>query len=449
MSLKAFVFSALLASASASNVRGNPRFMQVAALDGPSTDAVTEDSHHDFHAGADGYVDVETQKDSIKAHTGDYKMAVDDSVKSIHVTKQELLELLIKMRDEMKKHFGMLEETIHKRINGIFKVACPEVTADATDGSAHADCWVAMKVECQVFDIKEFVHAHRKELVTFIREHLGGLKSDFDTYLTNSNLDCSGHTHTDGACGDDPNSKDCKCDAKLEIDGILGMHLQNGDPHVIGADDGVCSPTNAPCKKISSTCSDDHPGKTDVEVWSLKPEERCPGFMDCVANAPDCTPGQAVLDPSCGDIVNDHTCVQASPGYNKNDDTCVISHLGMQGINAYYGGAGDDKGRVGRLLDSAFDCAVLTLDESKVSCSKADRDAESHHCVDSACDCACICGGHQAAETVTACQEKNLPWVPADKFPQPAPSDTCGDSSWKQANKCPDRDMAEAAAALR
>ena len=353
-------------------------------------------------------------------------------VNDIHTTKQELVHLLIKMRDELKKHFGALEETIRKRINGIFKVACVSAeTADGT-GSDAEGCWVAMKVECQVYDVKEFVHAHRRKLVAFIRQHLGGLQIKFDKYLAERGLGCADHQHVANCQAE----MDCKCNAKLEIDGILGMHLQQGDNHILAKDaDGksiACSdPTGTTCTPIASDCSERNRGKTQDEVWAMTLADSCPSFTDCVKAAPDCATDHD--DPSCGDKF-DHACLGASPGYNKQDDGCVVEHLGMQGINSYYGGTEAHTGRVGELLDGAFECAIKALDENKVSCTRADRDAHHDHCVDNACDCACICGGHQTSETIDVCAQTH---TYTGAFPLAGNAATCGNTEWKASNQCP------------
>ena len=118
--MKTILLLTLTSLACASNMRTSPRFMST----GASADApVIADSHHDFDT---SYKTAEEQAAEMKQH--DYEFVHD-----IHTTKQELVVLLIKMRDEMKKHFGHLEETVRKRINGIFKVAC--VSAETAAGS--------------------------------------------------------------------------------------------------------------------------------------------------------------------------------------------------------------------------------------------------------------------------------------------------------------------------
>jgi hypothetical protein len=417
--LKLLVFTALATATTASNIRATtaPRFL--ATLDEP----ITQDSHHDMDK---TYVTAEEQAASMAKHNYEF-------VSDIHTTKQELVQLLVKMRGEMKEHFGKLEETIRKRINGIFKVACANAETAEGSGTDAEGCWVAMKVECQVYDVKEFVHAHRRKLVNFIREHLGGLQGKFDTYLEERGLGCHDHQHM-AEC---VTEMDCKCNAKLEIDGILGMHLQQGDKHILAKDaDGASvacmDPTGEKCTPISSDCSEINRGKTQDDVWAMTLEDSCPSFTDCLKTAPDCAADHN--DLSCGDVTGDHSCLGSAPGYNKEDDGCVLEHLGMQGINSYYGGTEAHVGRVGEMLDGAFECAIKALDENKVSCTKADREMHQDHCVNGACDCACICGGHQTSETIDVCAQTH---TYTGAFPLAGNAATCGSTEWKKNNQCP------------
>jgi len=420
--MKSILLLTLTSLACASNMRTAPRFMST----GASADApVIADSHHDFDK---SYKTAEEQAAEMKQH--DYEFVHD-----IHTTKQELVDLLIKMRDEMKKHFGHLEETVRKRINGIFKVACASAETAAGSGTDAQGCWVAMKVECQVYDVKEFVHNHRRKLVAFIREHLGGLQTKFDTYLAARGLGCETHQHV----ADCATEMDCKCNAKLEIDGILGMHLQKGDKHILAKDaDGksiACQDrSGATCTPITSPCSDDNRHHTQAEVWAMTLEESCKSFTDCLKTSPDCAVDNE--HASCGDVVGDHTCLGSAPGYNKDDDGCVVEHLGMQGINSYYGGTEAHVGRVGELLDGAFECAIKALDENRVSCTKSDREAHQDHCVNGACDCACICGGHQTSETIDTCAQTH---TYNGAFPIALNAETCLSDTWKASNACPSK----------
>jgi hypothetical protein len=420
--LRAILLSTLAVITVGSNIRAStaPRFL--ATMDEP----IAADSHHDFDK---DYKTVEEQSAEYAKHNYEF-------VSDIHTTKQELVQLLIKMRGEMKKHFGHLEETVRKRINGIFKVACASAETAEGTGSEAEGCWVAMKVECQVYDVKEFVHTHRRKLVAFIRQHLGGLQGKFDKYLEERGLGCHDHQHVTPC----ESEMDCKCNAKLEIDGILGMHIQQGDNHILAKDGDksvACTdPTGAKCTPITSDCSERNRGKTQDEVWAMTLEDSCPSFTDCLKTSPDCAVDHDGSDPGCGNVAGDHTCLGSAPGYNKQDDGCVIEHLGMQGINSYYGGTEAHIGRVGELLDGAFECAIKALDENKVSCNKADRDAHQDHCVNGACDCACICGGHQTSETIDTCAQTH---TYTGAFPIAGNSATCGNAEWKKSNACPAR----------
>jgi hypothetical protein len=425
--MRNFLLLTLATLSTASNMRIAPRFME-------TDPAITAQSHHEFDA---DFSTMEERKNSIEKHNYEF-------VSDIHTTKQELVVLLVKMRDEMKKHFGDLEETVRKRINGIFKVACASAETAEGTGTDGQGCWVATKVECQVYDVKEFVHEHRRKLVLFIKEHLGGLAMKFDKYLNERGLQCTGFTHK--PCGDD--EMQCKCNAKMEIDGILGMHLQQGDSHILAKDaNGKSVPctdkSGATCIPIAAECSESNRGKSLDEVWAMTLEDSCKSFYDCVQGAPDC--GVDASATGCGDTVGDHTCLGAAPGYNKDDDGCVVEHLGMQGINSYYGGTNAHVGRVGELLDGAFECSIRALDENKVSCTKSDRDQHHDHCVDGACDCMCICGGHQTSETIDACAKTH---TYDGAFPIAGNSDTCGNTEWKSKNACPARPIPDAEVSL-
>merc|ERR1712098_139548 len=100
----------------------------------------------------------------------------------------------------------------------------------------------------------------------------------------------------------------------------------------------------------------------------------------------------------------------------KNDEMCTFEYLGMLGLARYYGGIGGSNmaevGRVGKLIDTAFVCALEALDDSKTSCTDAHRQQTSGHCILSACDCQCMCSSHGAppqAWTLQACMLQEGP----------------------------------------
>lgn len=370
-----------------------------------------------------------------------------DEKRSIHDIRAEIYAQLQQVRGALKSEFGKLEGTIKDRINAIFNVACKSSTDDQTARDAannfaqsvSSSCWVAMKVECQLFDVQEFIHGHRVNLVNHVKTKLSGMVTSFNNYLTKNGLNCD-NTPFDAAKCTDQASLQCRCNAKNSIDGMLGMHLQDGDQFC--AKDGKCSPT------VSSPCKE---GAKDVAfdvLWAQPLSQQCAAFDTCVKSAPACSSDSSDF---CHDQVDtDHSCVENHPAFNKDDDSCVDAHLGMLGILSYYGGDDDitsgQIGRVGRMVNGAFACSLEALDDSKLSCADAERDQDSHKCVDSACDCACACEKHHSDETEAKCAKQGgrkagLPWVGA----APVHSDgdaaghaaTCGDSKWRTDNHCP------------
>jgi len=401
------------------------------------------DSHHDFG----NYAGSEAAIQSMSDGQMEFKF---DASKKLTQTKSELLKLLESFRTEIKVHFVDLEKAIHDKINGIFNIACANVPPQG--------CWVAMKVECQLYDVQNYVHTHRCQLVSWIKEKLVTILKDFDDYLGARGLgkdSCKQYDSSTTAedCQAEAQkgelSDTCKCNTKMEIDGILGMFLQDGDtqsncytpPSTQQSNPGmVCDTVDSPCKQR-------HQNNDIEEVWAMKREQQCPELHACVnsPNAPACAgrhESSADHKTYCGDVVaeDDHECLQQSPAYNKDDTACVRGHLGLLGLTNYYGGScasiDDDaghKGRVGRLITSAFECALQKLDGDKASCTTEERKAHHEKCVDSACDCSCFCGGHLTDETKETCDVQNMYGVTALNE---CDQNTCKSPSWRTSKKC-------------
>merc|ERR1719231_927269 len=73
----------------------------------------------------------------------------------------------------------------------------------------------------------------------------------------------------------------CKCNVKMEIDGILGMFLQKGDDHAISM--------QGPEVTITCKVDRDAEGHDLLAVWNMDRQQQCPALHDCVSQAPDCS----------------------------------------------------------------------------------------------------------------------------------------------------------------